>query len=79
MLDNKFWLLDVGEPGLLVMKIFHGFEFDGYKGNKELSDKKVLRDVIKKGDCYFNSGDLLMRDEDYFIYFNDRIGDTFRY
>ena len=68
----------LGEPGLMITKIFRGFEFDGYKGNKELSQKKVLRNVLKKGDIYFNSGDLLVRDDDYFFYFNDRIGDTFR-
>lgn len=58
--------------------MFHGFEFDGYKGNKELTQKKLLCDVFQKGDRFFNSGDLLVRDEDYFVYFNDRIGDTFR-
>lgn len=41
--------------------------------------RKKLRDVFKKGDLYFNSGDLLMIDHEDFIYFHDRVGDTFRW
>uniref|UniRef100_A0A667WWQ2 long-chain-fatty-acid--CoA ligase n=1 Tax=Myripristis murdjan TaxID=586833 RepID=A0A667WWQ2_9TELE len=42
-------------------------------------DKERLRNVLKKGDLYFNSGDLLRIDKDNFIYFQDRVGDTFRW
>ena len=35
--------------------------------------------MFEKGDKYFNSGDLMKVDKDYYLYFNDRIGDTFRY
>jgi acyl-coenzyme A synthetase/AMP-(fatty) acid ligase len=80
VLNNLFiyiYLL-LGEPGLMVVQIKKDFEFDGYKGNKELSEKKYIRDVSCKGDVYFNSGDLLTQDEDYNVYFTDRIGDTFR-
>ena len=38
-----------------------------------------LQDVVVKGDAYFNTGDLLLWDTDYYVYFVDRIGDTFRY
>lgn len=37
-----------------------------------------MRDVIKKGDSWFNSGDLLKRVGPYY-YFVDRVGDTFRW
>ena len=67
-----------GEPGLMISPIKRRFEFDGYKGNKDLSDKKILHDVFKKGDKWYNSGDLMVQDKDYFVYFHDRIGDTFR-
>jgi acyl-CoA synthetase (AMP-forming)/AMP-acid ligase II len=54
-------------------------DFDGYKGKKELNEKKILRNVFKEEDAYYNSGDLLKCDEMYNIYFVDRVGDTFRY
>lgn len=52
--------------------------FIGYAGNKQQTEKKRLRDVLRKGDLYFNTGDLLRFDHQNFIYFQDRVGDTFR-
>uniref|UniRef100_A0A1B0DIC3 long-chain-fatty-acid--CoA ligase n=1 Tax=Phlebotomus papatasi TaxID=29031 RepID=A0A1B0DIC3_PHLPP len=43
------------------------------------SEKKILRDVFKKGDAYFNSGDILVRDIYGYFFFRDRTGDTFRW
>ncbi|KAM8783833.1 long-chain fatty acid transport protein 2 [Rhynchonycteris naso] len=68
-----------GEVGLLICRITQLTPFSGYAGGKTQTEKKKLRDVFKKGDLYFNSGDLLMIDHDDFIYFHDRIGDTFRW
>ncbi|XP_015281339.1 PREDICTED: very long-chain acyl-CoA synthetase isoform X2 [Gekko japonicus] len=68
-----------GEVGLLVCKITRFAPFSGYVGAKSQTEKKKLRDVFQKGDVYFNSGDLLMIDHDNFIYFHDRVGDTFRW
>uniref|UniRef100_A0A2K5QN30 long-chain-fatty-acid--CoA ligase n=1 Tax=Cebus imitator TaxID=2715852 RepID=A0A2K5QN30_CEBIM len=68
-----------GEVGLLVCKITQLTPFSGYAGGKAQTEKKKLRDVFKKGDLYFNSGDLLMVDSENFIYFHDRVGDTFRW
>ncbi|XP_060227610.1 long-chain fatty acid transport protein 2 isoform X2 [Meriones unguiculatus] len=68
-----------GEVGLLVCKITQLSPFSGYAGGKAQTEKKKLRDVFKKGDLYFNSGDLLMIDRENFIYFHDRVGDTFRW
>jgi len=52
--------------------------FAGYHDNKAATESKVLRDVFKKGDKYFRTGDLLRVDELNYVYFVDRIGDTFR-
>ena len=52
--------------------------FSGYV-NQEETSKKIGRDIFKKGDSYFLSGDLLVTDEYGYIYFHDRIGDTFRW
>lgn len=53
--------------------------FLGYAGDQDQSEKKLLRDVLQDGDVFFNTGDLLLLDGRGFLYFHDRIGDTFRY
>ncbi|KAK9419655.1 putative AMP-binding enzyme [Seiridium unicorne] len=53
--------------------------FGGYHGNKEATEKKFVRDVFKKGDVYYRTGDALRRDADGRWYFLDRLGDTFRW
>ncbi|XP_077620448.1 long-chain fatty acid transport protein 2 isoform X2 [Crocuta crocuta] len=68
-----------GEVGLLICRITQFTPFSGYTGESTQTERKKLRDVFKKGDLYFNSGDLLMIDHENFIYFHDRVGDTFRW
>ncbi|XP_026797866.3 long-chain fatty acid transport protein 6 [Pangasianodon hypophthalmus] len=68
-----------GEVGLLVAPLSFTNPFLGYAGNKTMSEKKLLRDVFKEGDVYFNTGDLMLQDHRDFVYFKDRIGDTFRW
>ncbi|KAK5874221.1 hypothetical protein PBY51_019188 [Eleginops maclovinus] len=68
-----------GETGLLVSKITDIAPFVGYAQNEEQTERKKLHNVLKKGDLYFNSGDLMRIDKDNFIYFQDRVGDTFRW
>ncbi|KAG7476501.1 hypothetical protein MATL_G00083560 [Megalops atlanticus] len=68
-----------GETGLLVSKISTQSPFFGYAGSKQQTEKKLLRDVFVKGDMYFNTGDLMAEDEEDFISFKDRVGDTFRW
>ncbi|KAI9013503.1 hypothetical protein DFJ74DRAFT_682325 [Hyaloraphidium curvatum] len=53
--------------------------FGGYEGNKSASDKKILHDCFAKGDRWLRMGDLLRRDYPGWLYFVDRIGDTFRW
>ncbi|KAK7121277.1 hypothetical protein R3I93_022385 [Phoxinus phoxinus] len=67
------------EVGLLVGKITKHTPFVGYAGNKQQTEKKRLSNVFVKGDLYFNSGDLLRIDNENFVYFQDRVGDTFRW
>ncbi|XP_028921607.1 very long-chain acyl-CoA synthetase [Ornithorhynchus anatinus] len=68
-----------GEVGLLICRISQLTPFIGYAGAKAQTEKKILRNVFKEGDVYFNSGDLLQFSPDNFIYFHDRVGDTFRW
>ena len=53
---------ETGEPGELVGKIVSGKplrEFDGY-ANKEANNKKLVKNVFKRGDCYFLTGLFLL-------------------
>ncbi|XP_054632820.1 long-chain fatty acid transport protein 2-like isoform X2 [Dunckerocampus dactyliophorus] len=68
-----------GEPGLLVSEISARAPFLGYARDLQQTEKKKLHDVLKKGDVFFNTGDLMLIDQDGFIYFHDRVGDTFRW
>jgi len=52
--------------------------FDGY-ADAGATKAKILRDVFRKGDAWFRTGDLLRRDAAGYYYFIDRIGDTFRW
>ncbi len=67
-----------GEVGLLISEVTERRPFDGYT-DPGASEKKLLRNVFKKNDCWFNSGDLV-RDQGWrHIQFVDRVGDTFRW
>ena len=69
------------EPGELLFEIQQRGDvknFDGYQ-SAEATKAKVAVDVFAVGDRYFRSGDLLRRDADGYLYFLDRVGDTFRW
>jgi acyl-CoA synthetase (AMP-forming)/AMP-acid ligase II len=66
------------EPGILLGKIQRRARFEGYH-DKAASEQKILRDVFRPGDAWFNTGDLLRRDAFAHLYFVDRVGDTFRW
>uniref|UniRef100_G1TQ11 Arachidonate--CoA ligase n=1 Tax=Oryctolagus cuniculus TaxID=9986 RepID=G1TQ11_RABIT len=70
-----------GEPGQLVGRIIQQDplrRFDGYL-NQGANNKKIAKDVFKKGDQAYLSGDVLVMDELGYLYFRDRTGDTFRW
>ncbi|XP_055947801.1 long-chain fatty acid transport protein 4-like [Argiope bruennichi] len=69
-----------GEPGEMVGKIISNpiNSFDGYANQNE-TKKKIVRNCFEKGDVAFLSGDILIMDEDGYLYFLDRAGDTFRW
>ncbi|ETI29094.1 hypothetical protein G647_01547 [Cladophialophora carrionii CBS 160.54] len=74
--------LPLGEPGEVLYRIDAadiGAKYQGYFGNKKASDAKILRDVLQKGDAWFRSGDVIKIDKEGRIWFQDRIGDTFRW
>lgn len=67
-----------GQVGLLVSRVTERRPFDGYT-DATANEKKLLRNLFKPGDCWFNSGDLVRRQGWQHIQFVDRLGDTFRW
>ncbi|MBM7334126.1 long-chain-acyl-CoA synthetase [Alloalcanivorax marinus] len=67
-----------GESGLMLGEITDKTPFDGYT-DPDKTEKAIFRDVFKKGDAWFNTGDM-MRDIGFrHAQFVDRLGDTFRW
>lgn len=67
------------QGGEIIVNVPGEEAFQGYWNNNEATNKKFLRDVFKKGDLYYRSGDALRRQSDGRWYFLDRLGDTFRW
>lgn len=67
-----------GKPGLLLTKIRNNQPFLGYRGSQDETKRKLVANVRHVGDLYYNSGDVLVLDQEGFFYFRDRLGDTFR-
>ncbi|OXA56839.1 long-chain fatty acid transport protein 1 [Folsomia candida] len=70
-----------GEAGELLGKIVMSNpfrEFEGYT-DEQATRKKIVDSVRRKGDRWFRTGDILMRDEFGYFYFKDRTGDTFKW
>jgi solute carrier family 27 fatty acid transporter 1/4 len=70
-----------GEKGLLIGLIGNNPQtaFNGYANNSEASKSKIIENVFKRGQRAFNSGDLMVADWLNYIYFCDRLGDTYRW
>ncbi len=70
----------IDETGEMIGRITDepGRGFDGY-GDKSANSKKILENAFGAGDKWFRTGDLLKIDKRGYIFFMDRIGDTFRW
>ncbi|KAJ0415705.1 hypothetical protein BJY00DRAFT_317637 [Aspergillus carlsbadensis] len=71
-----------GEPGEVIHWIDPEnprAQFEGYFKNDTATEKRFIRDVFKKGDMWFRSGDMMRQDREGRVYFVDRLGDTFRW
>ncbi len=80
--DGFCVLAETDEVGEAVGEIRAGdarYAFAGYAGAPEETRKKILRNVLKEGDLWFRTGDLLRQDALGYFYFVDRVGDTFRW
>jgi len=76
--------VELGEPGLLLGEINPEQAFEGYT-SPEATEKKIVRNALREGDAWFNSGDLIRQVDVGFTarnkhyQFVDRVGDTFRW
>ncbi|EJM21658.1 acyl-CoA synthetase (AMP-forming)/AMP-acid ligase II [Pseudomonas sp. GM21] len=70
--------VEKGAQGLLLARIDDKAPLDGYTDPQKTA-KVVLHDVFKKGDRYFNTGDLLRNIGFGHAQFVDRLGDTYRW
>jgi fatty-acyl-CoA synthase len=70
---------EIGEAvGLMPSGDERAGRFEGY-ADPEASARKVMRDVLKQGDAWYRTGDLMRRDERGYYYFVDRVGETYRW
>jgi len=67
-----------GEPGLLLSPVTRLQPFDGYT-DRSASEKKLVRNAFRDGDCWFNTGDVMSPQGMGHAAFVDRLGDTFRW
>ncbi|KAJ5833057.1 acetyl-CoA synthetase-like protein [Penicillium riverlandense] len=68
---------DVG--GEILVRCKTEDDFVGYYLNTEASNKQFERNVFKRGDLYYRTGDALRRTQDGRWFFLDRMGDTYRW
>ena len=76
--DGWVQRVPAGEPGLLLSPVTKLQPFDGYT-DPSASEKKLVRDAFRKGDCWFNTGDVMSPQGMGHAAFVDRLGDTFRW
>lgn len=67
-----------GTPGLLLGRITKATPFEGYTDPKK-NESKILKNAFKKGDAWFNTGDMVKDLGFRHLQFVDRTGDTFRW
>lgn len=60
------------QGGEIIVGVSNESTFPGYFKNPEATDKKFARDLFKKGDLWYRSGDALRRDGDGRWFFIDR-------
>lgn len=76
--DGRLRRVGTGEVGLLLSKVTDRSPFDGYT-DPDATERKLVRDGFKDGDCWFDTGDLVRSQGFLHVAFVDRLGDTFRW
>ena len=69
----------LGEEGEAIGRVNDRGLLTEYLHNEDATEKKLIRDVFRKGDVFQRSGDLVVQDWSGWVKFQDRVGDTFRW
>lgn len=80
--ENGFCIeCEPNERGLLIGIIGSSAKtaYNGYANSKKASNGKIIENVFKPNQRAFNSGDSMVVDNWGYMYFCDRLGDTFRW
>ncbi|OAT03984.1 solute carrier family 27, variant [Blastomyces gilchristii SLH14081] len=70
---------DLGEEGEVIGRVLNLKLLSNYLNDDAATEKKLLRDVFRKGDLYQRMGDLVIHEESWWVRFQERVGDTFRW
>ncbi|CAJ0589750.1 unnamed protein product [Cylicocyclus nassatus] len=81
--DNHGYCIPIhpGESGLVACTIHKNnplYHFEGYVDEAE-THKRIIKEPLPGSDPIFLSGDILYWDQLGYLYFKDRVGDTFRW
>jgi fatty-acyl-CoA synthase len=76
--DGRLVRCDPGEAGELIARLSSRDEFEGYS-SAEATRSKLLDDAFEPGDVWYRSGDRFRADDDGYLYFVSRLGDTYRW
>jgi fatty-acyl-CoA synthase len=76
--DGRVRKVPAGKRGLLLSPVKKLQPFDGYT-DRNASEKKLVRNAFRAGDCWLNSGDVMSPQGIRHAVFGDRLGDTFRW
>lgn len=76
--DGRLIRCGVGEPGVLLGRIRRRTPFEGYR-DQDGTATKVVPDAFKRGDAWYDTGDLFRMDRWRNLTFIDRVGDSYRW
>ncbi|PGH00888.1 hypothetical protein GX51_05552 [Blastomyces parvus] len=71
--------VNLGEEGEVIGRVLDLKLLSNYLNDDAATEKKLLRDVFRKGDLFQRMGDLVIHEESGWVRFQERVGDTFRW
>ena len=66
---NRLIVCEKNEPGMVVMRTSDIHQFRGYYGDDKKSEEKKIHNAFEEDDCWINSGDLMVMDDEFEVFF----------